>query len=73
MIAGTTAAVVAAASEPDVVIVDSSAIGSVVYGLPSNCPKVIRAQVTYFSCNGIWYRPQYLSSGVSYVIVEQPH
>ncbi len=73
MVAGTTAAVIASASQPDVVVVDSStAIGSVVYGLPSDCPKVIRANITYYSCNNIWYRPQYLSSGIAYIIVSPP-
>lgn len=73
VIAGTTAAVVSAATQPDVVVVDTSnAPGTVVYALPPNCPKVIRSNVTYFSCNNIWYKPQYLSSGVSYVIVTAP-
>ncbi|WP_164521182.1 hypothetical protein [Sphingomonas sp. ABOLF] len=54
-------------------VVDTSkAPGTVVYALPPNCPKVIRSNVTYFSCNNIWYKPQYLSSGVSYVIVTAP-
>jgi hypothetical protein len=33
---------------------------------------VVRGDVTYFSCNNIWYRPQYQSSGVTYVIVNPP-
>ncbi len=73
MIAGTTAAVVTAASQPDVIVVDTQTTpGTVVYALPPNCPKVVRSDVTYFTCNNLWYRPQYLSSGVSYVIVAKP-
>ncbi|HEX7857120.1 MAG TPA: hypothetical protein VF503_25845 [Sphingobium sp.] len=73
MIAGTTAAVVSAASQPDVVVVQSApTIGTVVYALPPNCPQVIRAGETYYSCANTWYLPQYLSSGVTYLIVSPP-
>jgi hypothetical protein len=73
VVAGTTAAVVASASQPSTtVVVQSTNVGSVVYTLPTNCPKIVRADVTYFSCNNVWYRPQYQSSGVTYVIVNPP-
>ncbi|GFE72491.1 hypothetical protein NTCA1_01400 [Novosphingobium sp. TCA1] len=72
IVAGTTAAVVASSSQPDTVVIQSTSVGSVVYTLPSNCPKVVRGDVTYFSCNNVWYRPQYQSSGVTYIIVNPP-
>jgi hypothetical protein len=73
VIAGTTTAVISAATQPDVVVVNTvNTPGTVVYALPPNCPKAIVGDVTYFSCNNLWYRPQYLSSGVSYVIVAKP-
>lgn len=76
VIAGTTAAVVSAAVNdgPDVVVVNqgSSAVGTVVYALPSGCGKVPRGSVTYYSCNNVWYLPQYQSSGVTYLIVAPP-
>ncbi|HUD29014.1 MAG TPA: hypothetical protein VMQ93_09100 [Novosphingobium sp.] len=63
---------VASASQPDTVIINTTSVGSVVTVLPTNCPKVIRGSVTYFSCNSIWYLPQYQSSGVTYLIVNPP-
>lgn len=72
IVAGTTAAVVASASTPSTVIINTTSVGSVVTALPPNCPKVVRGSMTYFSCNQIWYLPQYQSSGVTYVIVNPP-
>lgn len=72
IVAGTTAAVVASAAQPDTVVIQSTAVGSVVYTLPSNCPKVVRSNVAYYSCNNVWYLPQYQSSGVTYLIVNPP-
>jgi hypothetical protein len=73
-IAGTTAAIVSSASQPDVVVVNAgpATVGTVVYSLPSGCGKVIRSSLTYYSCNNVWYQPQYLSSGVTYQIVAPP-
>lgn len=73
MVAGTTAAVVASASQPSTtVVVNTMPVGSVVYVLPANCPKMVRANVTYYSCNSVWYKPEYQGDGVSYVIVDPP-
>ena len=73
VVAGTTAAVVASSSQSSATqVVQSTSVGSVVYTLPANCPRVVRGDVTYYSCNNIWYRPQYQSSGVTYVIVNPP-
>jgi hypothetical protein len=54
------------------VVAAPTTVGSIVYALPPNCPMVVRATVTYYSCNNLWYRPEYLSSGVAYTIVSPP-
>lgn len=73
IVAGTTAAVVASAAQPSTtVVIADPTVGSTVYVLPSNCPQVVRSNVTYYSCNNIWYKPQYLGSGVTYLVVAPP-
>ncbi|TCM20875.1 hypothetical protein EDF56_102538 [Novosphingobium sp. PhB165] len=74
MIAGTTAAVVAssAANNNTTVVINTMPVGSVVAVLPPNCAQVTRADVTYYSCDNVWYKPQYQASGVTYLIVNPP-
>jgi hypothetical protein len=73
VIAGTTAAAIDAANEPDVVVVQSpTTIGTVVTTLPGSCTRVTKGSATYFDCSNVWYLPQYLSSGVTYMIVAPP-
>jgi len=39
------------------------------YSLPSGCgTQRVRAGVTYYYCNGIWYRPSYEGTTVIYVV-----
>lgn len=52
--------------------VTSAALGSTVYALPTNCVTVFRGDLTYFQCGSVWYQPQYLGSGVTYVVVAPP-
>ncbi|MBO9709541.1 MAG: hypothetical protein J7521_15145 [Caulobacter sp.] len=50
----------------------SAAIGGTVTTLPSNCVTVFRGDLTYFQCGSVWYQPQYVGSGVTYVVVNAP-
>lgn len=52
--------------------VTSAVIGSTAYTLPSSCVTVFRGDMTYFQCGNVWYKPQYLGSGVTYVVVAPP-
>ena len=60
MVAGATAAATTAA------------LGSTVYALPDACTTVISGDLTYFRCGSTWYQPQYMGSGVAYVVVAPP-
>jgi hypothetical protein len=50
----------------------AATLGSTVYALPENCKTVFRNNLTYFDCNGVWYQPHYLGSGVTDVVVSGP-
>jgi len=52
--------------------VTAAAIGSVAYSLPSGCGSFTTAGYPYYSCDGVYYAPQYSGDDVSYVVVEAP-
>ena len=47
------------------------AAGTRVYALPAGCTTVIKYNVKYHSCGGVYYRPYYEGTTVVYV-VENP-
>lgn len=49
-----------------------AAIGSTTYTIPGNCPAIAKNGVTYFNCNGVWYEPHYVGTGVTYTVVAAP-
>lgn len=52
--------------------VTTAAIGSMIYSLPPACATQMYGGVTYYSCGGVWYAPQYQGDKVVYVVVENP-
>lgn len=40
--------------------------------LPSGCTTVIRHNVTYSLCGGVWYEPYYKGDELVYIIVDEP-
>jgi hypothetical protein len=61
-----TAAVVGTAA------VTAAAVGSVVHSIPPSCTSTIVGNVAYRQCGNTWYRPQYMGSAVTYVVVNPP-
>jgi hypothetical protein len=52
--------------------VTAAAIGSVAYALPPACVTQVYPAGTYYSCDGVWYQPQYAGTQVTYVVVNNP-
>lgn len=50
----------------------AAVIGSTVYSLPSSCTTVIEDGVTYEQCGSGWYRPQFMGTSTTYVVVSPP-
>jgi hypothetical protein len=48
------------------------AVGTRVRTLPRNCTTVITRNVSYRTCDGVYYRPYYEGTTVVYVVVEAP-
>lgn len=52
--------------------VTSAAIGSVVYSLPPSCTVTVVNGISYQSCGGVWYEPQFSGTSVEYIVVAAP-
>lgn len=52
--------------------VTTAAIGSMMYSLPPACSPYPYGGMTYYSCGGAWYAPQYQGDQVVYVTVNAP-
>ena len=52
--------------------VTSAVVGSMLYTLPPACNPYPYASMTYYSCGGVYYQPQYQGSTVTYVVVDRP-
>jgi hypothetical protein len=50
----------------------AAAIGSYYYALPPDCPPYYWSELTYYSCGGAWYQPQYEGDTIVYVTVPDP-
>lgn len=48
------------------------AIGATYYALPPGCPPYYWNSFTYYSCDGIYYEPQYEGDTIVYVTVPDP-
>jgi hypothetical protein len=54
------------------VAITAAVVGSIVYSLPPACSAVVVNGLTYQSCGGTWYQPQYVGTQVIYVVVNPP-
>jgi hypothetical protein len=50
----------------------AAALGSSWYSLPADCPSYYWDSLYYYSCEGIWYHPQYEGDTIVYVTVPDP-
>ena len=50
----------------------AAAIGSSYYALPTDCLPYYWSDLTYYSCGGVWYQPQYEGDTIVYVTVPDP-
>ena len=53
-------------------VVSGPLIGGVVTSLPSGCTGATVNGTQYYGCNGTYYKPNFGSSGVYYVVVPNP-
>jgi hypothetical protein len=55
-------------------VVAGAVVGSAIAAsaLPPACSAVLVNGVTYQSCGGAWYQPQYAGSQVTYIVVNPP-
>jgi hypothetical protein len=52
--------------------VTAAVVGSRVQTLPPSCAVVVAGGVTYQQCGGVWYQPQFVGTGTTYVVVNPP-
>ena len=50
----------------------AAAIGTTYYSLPYDCPPYYWSGIYYYSCDGIYYEPQYEGDTIVYVTVPDP-
>jgi hypothetical protein len=46
--------------------------GTTVYALPTGCGTVVVNGISYYSCDGTWYQPQFVGTTVEYTVVAPP-
>ncbi len=61
-----------AAAVATTAVVTAAVVGSRVNTLPPNCTTVVANGVTYQSCGGSYYQPQFSGGNTTYVVVNQP-
>ena len=53
--------------------VTAAVVGTRVYSLPPSCTAVVAGGVTYQHCGSVWYQPQFVGTGTTYVVVNAPY
>ena len=53
--------------------VTAAVVGSRVQTLPPSCTTVVAGGVTYQQCGSVWYQPQFVGTGTTYVVVNAPY
>ena len=53
--------------------VTAAVVGTRVQTLPSSCTTVMAGGVTYQQCGSVWYQPQFVGTGTTYVVVNAPY
>jgi hypothetical protein len=64
---------VAAAAAATSAAVTAAVVGTRVYALPPSCTAVVAGGVTYQHCGSVWYQPQFVGTGTTYVVVNAPY
>jgi hypothetical protein len=64
---GTAAAVATSAA------VTAAVVGTRVNTLAVGCTAVVAGGVTYQQCGSVWYQPQFVGTGTTYVVVNAPY
>jgi hypothetical protein len=53
--------------------VTAAVVGTRVQTLPASCTVVVAGGVTYQQCGSVWYQPQFVGTGTTYVVVNAPY
>ena len=53
--------------------VTAAVVGTRVQTLPPSCTTVMAGGVTYQQCGSVWYQPQFVGTGTTYVVVNAPY
>ena len=53
--------------------VTAAVVGTRVQALPPSCTVVMAGGVTYQHCGSMWYQPQFVGTGTTYVVVNAPY
>ena len=53
--------------------VTAAVVGTRVQTLPASCTTVMAGGVTYQQCGSVWYQPQFVGTGTTYVVVNAPY
>jgi len=46
--------------------------GTMVQTLPAGCSSVVKSNVNYFNCGGVYYKAAFQGNNLVYVVVQQP-
>jgi len=63
----------AAAAVATTAAVTAAVVGTRVQTLPPSCTTVMAGGVTYQQCGSVWYQPQFVGTGTTYVVVNAPY
>ena len=64
---------VAAAAAATSAAITAAVVGTRVQTLPVGCTAVVAGGVTYQQCGSVWYQPQFVGTGTTYVVVNAPY
>jgi hypothetical protein len=53
--------------------VTAAVVGTRVQTLPPSCTTVMAGGITYQQCGSVWYQPQFVGTGTTYVVVNAPY
>jgi hypothetical protein len=53
--------------------VTAAVVGTRVQTLPASCTTVMAGGVAYQQCGSVWYQPQFVGTGTTYVVVNAPY
>jgi hypothetical protein len=53
--------------------VTAAVVGTRVQTLPASCTAIVAGGVTYQQCGSVWYQPQFVGTGTTYVVVNAPY